>query len=404
MTIHARTMIAVSALALAACAGGKAAAPDAAEEGRAAAEVATAAEAEAQTSTGARYTDGSPQIAPAILARYAPAPSTSKTIDYTLIDEALDLMVFNSGPSLRRRQRRPDALSGTRFVRGHVSPYRLEGNKVFFSQFDDDVIRAIGEYRQSLESIGASGRVQSLPRNEQLAYWYNLHNFVVIDEIAKDYPVKVPRRMKVGPAGEGFHDAKVIALGDDRLSLRDVREIVYTHWSDPVVMYGFYLGDLGGPSVRSEAYTGAGVTDDLDRQAREFVNALRGVSRGGGRLYVSEFYEEGRPHFFPDWPSDIRAHLAEYADEEVAALLAEDREVRYGQYQDRVADMAGGEVFSDLGNRGALGTGSAVPPTMVRMVSEYREKLDELREEGYLKPKVIIIDVPTDDPADAEVE
>lgn len=342
---------------------------------------------------------------PALIARFAPTPTRTGQIDYELIDEALDLMVFNAGPSLRRRQSRPDASVGTRFVKGHESPYRLEGNKVFFSVFDDEVTAAISEYRQSLEAIGASGKVWSLPKNEQLAYWYNLHNLVVIDEIAQRYPVSQPRKMKIGDAGEPFHDAKVVDLGDVRLSLREVREIVYTHWDDPKVIYGFYLGDLGGPSIRDRAYTGDDVSGALSGQAREFVNSLRGVSRGGGKLYVSAFYDEARPHFFSDWPADIRAHIARYADDEVEGLLAEDRTLRFARYEDDVADMAGGDVSSNLqvsqnlaGQDGRNRPG--VPPSVARMAQEFGYKLEELRREGYLRGRVIIIDVDTEDDSD----
>ena len=391
MPMRTRTaLLAAGALTVAGCATAGGGAQDAGAD-----PAGTLAEGAVETGRGLSAGDADA----AILDRFAPRPSGSdRAVDYTLIDEALGLIVFNSGPSLRRRQRRPDALSGTRFVRGHTSPYRLEGNKVFFSQFDDDVEDAISEYRRSLERIGASGRVQGLPRDEQLAYWYNLHNFVVIDEIAGAYPVRFPRTMTVGEDGASLHDAKVIDLGDVVLSLRDVREIVYTHWDDPKVVYGFYHGDLGGPSIRRRAYTGASVGADLGRQAREFVNSLRGVARGDDTLYVSELYGEARPHFFPGWPDDLRAHLRDYADAEVQSLLLEKPRTAFARYEDRVADMSGGEVYSDLGNRGSGNSGSTIPPSMVRMVSEYREKLDELREEGLLKPKVIIIDVPTDDP------
>ena len=341
---------------------------------------------------------------PGFADRYAPRPSEPGSVNYALIDEALDLIVFNAGPSLRRRQRRPEAGVGTRLARGHVGPFRLEGNKVFFSQFDDEAKASISEYRDSLERIGGSGRIQRLSRNEQLAYWYNLHNFVVIDEIAQRYPVRFPREIEIGPDGETFHDAPIVRLGDDTLSLRDVRRLVYTHWNDPKVMYGFYLGDVGGPSLRPEAYTGGEVAGDLDRQAREFVNSLRGVIGGGGTLYVSEFYDEARPYFFQDWPGALRAHMAEFADAEVAGLLAEERPVRYGQYERRIADMAGGEPYSDYRAGAAIGTMNGISPAMFRMVTEYREKLDELREEGHLKGRVLIIDVPTDDPDDAEVD
>ena len=356
---------------------------------------------------------------PALLARFAPRPRTTTTIDYALIDEALDLMVFNSGPSLRQRGRFPEPLVGSRLVKGHTSPYRMEGNKVFFSVFDDAARRALSDYRASLEGIAATDRVQALPRNEQLAFWFNLHNLVVLDELTQAYPVRVPSAVRPVRGGPALHDAPIIDLGDDVVSLRDVREIVYAHWSDPKVIYGFFHGDLGGPSIRSEAYTGEDVSGNLDRQAREFVNSLRGVLGRGERLYVSEVYGEARPHYFADWPDDLLAHLGAFADEQVAADVAEATEVRTGQYEDRIADMAGGDAASDLGfgysialpgSRAALEdnfverTGAMIPQSMARLAREYEDKIEELRRRGYLKPKVIIIDVPTDDPADAEVE
>ena len=399
----ARTMMgAVSLLAVCACATTPSA---------------SLTESEAPT-RAATYEPERPKVSPtapsdpALVARFAPNPSRDGAINYELIDEALDLMVFNAGPSLRRRSSRPDAEVGTRFAKGHESPYRLEGNKVFFSQFDQEVIDAVGEYRRSLEQIGASGKVQSLPRNEQLAYWYNLHNFVVIDEIAQRYPVTQPRDLKIGPNGESFHEAKVVDLGDVGLNLREVREIVYAHWDDPKVMYGFYLGDIGGPSIRDQAYTGANVGTALSSQAREFVNSLRGVSRGSGNLYVSAFYDEGRPHFFPDWPADIRAHVAKYADDEVEELLAEDRPLRFASYEPDIADMAGGDVTSSLNVTAAPGSAAGsprpgVPEGVARMAREFNYKLEELRRDGYLRGRVIIIDVPTEDEdegADGEVD
>ena len=338
----------------------------------------------------------------AVLSAYAPRPSRDAAINYALIDEALDLVVFNGGPSTRRPAGRLEASLGTRQAKGHRSRYRLEGNKVFFSQFDDEAKAAISDYRQSLEDIGRRVDITALSRNEQLAYWFNLHNLVVIDEIAQRYPTRFPRRLQLGEARERFHDAGLIDLGGPaKLSLRDVREIVYTHWSDPDVIYGFFRGDVGGPSVRSEAYTGGNVAERLDRQAREFVNSLRGVSGGRSKAYVSEIYDEARPHYFPAWPDDLRRHLSAHADEEVATILAEKDEVAFGQYDERVADLAGGEPGMNL-NAGPSSPG--VPPTVVRIVDEYREKLETLRQDGRLKPRVIIIDVPTDDPDDGEVD
>ena len=382
-----RRVLMAGAVALAACTS----TPTPTSEG-------VAAPQDAEATDEARLSEGrsAASTPAAVLAAYAPNPSRSSSVNYELIDEALDVIVFNGGPSTRRPAGRLEAPVGTRVAKGHRSRFRLEGNKIFFSQFDDETKAAIAEYRQSLEAIGRRVDVTTLSRNEQLAYWFNLHNLVVIDEIAKRYPTRFPNRLRIGPDDASFHEAKIIDLGQGvPLSLRDVREIVYTHWSDPRVIYGFFHGDVGGPSIRSQAYTGERVGERLDRQAREFVNSLRGVSESRGRLLVSEIYDEARPHFFPVWPADLTAHFLEHADEEVTEIVRGKTEVRFERYDDRVADLAGGEPGMDL-RAGPSSPG--VPLTVVRIVDEYREKLDTLRQEGKLQPRVIIIDVPTDDP------
>ena len=395
----------VLALTLAACAT----APSEPAGPRSAQAAASAAGADvsgsAEPEVGARAAAArTPQ---AVLDRFAPAPTRTARIDYELIDEALDVVVFNGGPSTRARSSRPDALVGTRFVRGHDSPFRLEGNKIFFSQFDDETRQVISEYRDSLERIGREAGIASLARDEQLAYWLNLHNVVVIDELAQRYPLKRPRREKIGPNGETLHDAPIIDLGlASPLSLRDVREIVYTHWDDPRVIYGFFRGDIGGPQVRSDAYTGRDVNRMLDRQAEEFVNSLRGVARGRNTLYVNEIYDEARPHYFASWPDALKQHLLKHAEEEVTELILTRADVKIARYEDKIADLAGGESTSDLNVRdntqsvrSSLG-GGKISPEMIRMVQEYRQKLEVLRRQGKLAPRVIIIDLPGADEDD----
>lgn len=353
------------------------------------------------------------------LARFEPNPSSTKTVNYDAIDDALDLVVFNAGPSLRRREPRPEPLVGSRFVKGHVSPYRLEGNKIFFSQFNADVVETLSSYRSSLERIGASGCVQTLPRNEQLAFWFNLHNIVVIDEISKAYPVSRPSRLQPNRGDERLDEAKIVDLGDVSLSLREIRQIVYTNWNDPRVIYGFFRGDIGGPSVRSATYRGADVSVDLDRQAAEFVNSLRGVQSVRDDLLVSPIYDEARATYFPNWPSDLVTHLTAHAGEEVAdAIMAADG-VRLAVYEDRIADLAGGNLTSDLGFGGSFAplesrasleengverNFARFPQSMNRMVREYENKFLELRAQGYFDTRVIVVDIPTDDEASKDVE
>lgn len=341
---------------------------------------------------------------PGAFSAFYPAPSgESRELDYTVIDDALSVIVFETGPSTRIRARdRQGTRAGSRRVKGHNSPYRLEGNKIFMSQFDKETDTTFREYADSLINIGNRIDITSLSRNEQLAYWFNLHNMLVIAIIAEEYPAQNPERIRLGTDRVLFHDAKVATIKGVPLSLSDIRRnIVYRYWDDPRVMYGFFHGDLGSPNILKEAYTGENLNRLLDRNAKEFVNALRGVQAASSSTLISKLYYEARPGLFPNWPSDLRRHLETFAQEDVSEILWEQKPFRAMPYPTRTADLVGGDPTPDL-NAGV--SSSSTPPQLVEFAEEVREKYTELRRQGRIGGgvRVIILDVPTDDPDEPE--
>lgn len=211
------------------------------------------------------------------LAVFAPtATPVQQTIDYEIWDFALKNMAISMGPSNRKGARRPDPPTGTRLTSGPQSRYRLEGSMVLFRFFDKAVIDSFTEYRQDLERVADTVDISSLPRNEQLAFWLNLHNVALMEQIAQEWPVREPREITLG--GVSLDDAKFITLRGIPASLRDIREqIVFRHWKNPKVIYGFWRGDIGGPALQPHAFTGANVSSLLDVAAADFVNSLRGT-------------------------------------------------------------------------------------------------------------------------------
>ena len=120
-------------------------------------------------------------------ARFVPNGQPSATrLDYSLWNEALNFFVFSMGASLRERAPSVQPNLGTRRVYGHTSGYRLEANRVTFSYLEDDVIQSLAEYRRDLELTADEIDIASLARNEQLAFWINLHNVAIIEQIAKN--------------------------------------------------------------------------------------------------------------------------------------------------------------------------------------------------------------------------
>lgn len=304
-------------------------------------------------------------------------------IDYSAWSEALDYIVFPMGRSLRQGAPTPEAGLGSRRIFGHVSRYRLEGNRVMFSFFTPELRQLVADYRQDLETTGTQLDIASLPRNEQLAFWFNLHNVALIEKIAAEWPVRQPRMIEVD--GVPLDEAKFITVSGVAMSLRDIRQqIVYRNWRDPLVIYGFWRGDIGGPSIQSDAFNGASLRQQLERGAREFVNSLRGTQKQGDRLLVSTIYDEARPHFFADWPEGLRRHIAAYANEEVREILDRTSKVQASVAEPDIADLAGGvrEPTYSLVTSDGTPVSFRIPRGTARLLSEQQRKMQQIMRDG----------------------
>ena len=322
-------------------------------------------------------------------------------IDYGIWDYALKNIVISMGPSSRSRPYAQPEPLGTRLRQGHNSRYRLEGSMVTFSSFESETIESFAEYRRDLESVGDTLDISTLPRNEQLAYWINLHNVAMMEKIAAEWPVRQPREIEVD--GVPLQEAKFITVRGVAMSPKDIREqIVFANWRDPKVIYGFWRGEIGGPALEREAFTGANVGSLLGIAAEDFVNSLRGTQKSGDRLNVSKLYDEAAPFYFPDFQTDLRAHLAEYALEEVTGILSETSEIRASIEEQDIADLAGG-------SRGANYLASSrpgLPPGAVQLLVQRQRKLEVLEQNDVPTGRVIFsnIDLPGDPPNKNAVE
>lgn len=317
-------------------------------------------------------------------ATFAPSSTPNNDgIDYSIWDEAMKSIVISMGPSLRESAPRPDPSFGTRRQYGHVSRYRLEGTRVMFSFLDGDVISSFTEYRKDLEATADKVDIQSLSRNEQLAFWINLHNVAMVEQIANAWPIRQPREIKVD--GVALDDARFITVEGIKLSPRDIREkIVYRHWKDPMVIYGFWRGEIGGPSLQREAFNADNVARLLARGGADFVNSLRGTHELGGKLQVSEIYQEVAPFFFPDFDRDLRAHLGRYADEQTAALLNTTSGAEPNIVEHDIADLEGGVREPSYQNITSNGVSQSfrIPQSMAALLKEREDKFQEIIRQG----------------------
>lgn len=316
-----------------------------------------------------------------IYSAFTPKPGNRRVrLDYEVLDAALDGTVIWLGPSTRRHMSRPNATLGTRFVSGHVTPYRLEGSRVSFSFFSEEFQEELTAYREDLERIGSEIDLTTMPKNEQLAYWFNLHNVALIEQISKQYPSKYPNRLKVDDVP--LDDAKILIIQNVPLSLRDIREkIVFPNWNKAEVVYGFFRGDIGSPALQNYAYTGDNVDETLKIQAEEFVNSLRGFNLTSRNREVSKLYEEVKPYYFANWEQDITRHLLKHAREDVAEDIRKVRPYKIDKYDTVVADLVGGSRPRIARARVESGTSgnTPLPAEVVQLLRELETKTQVLR-------------------------
>lgn len=316
----------------------------------------------------------------ASLAQFTPRPASQTRLDFAVLDAALDSFVLRMGRSLREGAPRPNPGLGSRVSYGHDSRYRLEGNRVGFGFIEPEAIAALSEYRADLERIADQVDIAGLPRNEQLAYWINLHNVALIEQIALAYPVSQPSQIRLAGSNSPLDETRFIAVAGVRLSPKDIRtRIVYPNWQDPKVIYGFFRGEIGGPSIQSRAYNGTEVAEMLGDSAKEFVNSLRGTQKSGDTLQVSEIYAEARPFYFPDWPTDLRRHILEHSEEEVAKIVNDTKAAEATIYDRDIADLSKGKpspgyntIYSD-----GIAQGTRIPSDVIRLLSERQQKREK---------------------------
>ncbi|MDX1556401.1 MAG: DUF547 domain-containing protein, partial [Xanthomonadales bacterium] len=240
-------------------------------------------------------------------------PDSKFSITYNDVDAILRTMVVDVGRSTRELAEPTTAKTGTRMKTKVKRSTATEGNRFYFEEFKDNE-----EYKQALHNVrlaleGIPGRLplEVFNRNEQLAYWLNLYNITMLDELVQIYPERDLKKELNGK--KSITAQKVLNVAGVPLSLDDIQyTILPGNYPDkPVVMYGLFQGVIGAPNIRKRAYTTENVYRLLQDNAEEFVNSNRGTYTRGGSFEVSSYYERNG-HWFPNFDQDLKTHLMTY--------------------------------------------------------------------------------------------
>lgn len=254
-------------------------------------------------------------------------PDSKFSVQYGDVDAILKYMVVDVGRSTREVAEPTRAQTGTRMRASVSRKTSTEGNRFFFEEFKDneDYRKALHNVRLSLEAIPGQMALEHFNRTEQLAYWLNLYNIAMLDQLVQIYPEKDLEKELIGR--KSFLDDKILNVSGVPLSLNDIQFTILAnnYPGDARVMYGLFQGVIGGPNIRKRAYNSENVYRYLEANAEEFINSNRGTYSREGDFEVSTMYERNR-HYFPSFEGDLKKHLMSYIEgRERSDLQAADR-------------------------------------------------------------------------------
>jgi hypothetical protein len=146
--------------------------------------------------------------------------------------------------------------------------------KVKYKELSND--SRLSEVVESFEKVNPD---ELNSANDKLAFWINVYNSSVLKIISDNYPVNSIDDLSTGITilspflGKSIWDKKIIKIRNNNLSLIEIEKIITTsEFKDPRAHFAIVYAANGCPPLKDEAYTGEKLSEQLNEQARIFIN------------------------------------------------------------------------------------------------------------------------------------
>jgi hypothetical protein len=156
-----------------------------------------------------------------------------------------------------------------------------------------------------------------LERLERFAFYINLYNAWTIKLILSAYP-DLTSIKDLGNLLRSPWKKEIVRLRSGTVSLDHIEhEILRPQFRDPRVHFAINCAARSCPPLRSEAYIGRRLEEQLDDATRRFVNDPTRYRLEGNRLHVSRIFK----WFSEDFDDDIIGFIGRFAQGEFKSRL-----------------------------------------------------------------------------------
>jgi len=164
----------------------------------------------------------------------------------------------------------------------------------------------------------ASLPLENYNRDEQMAYWINLHNALIVRLVVEHYPIAEIRDV---PGVEDPFARDLVTIDGEGVSLNDIRHRILRPISDdPRIHYALTCAAVGCPDLQPEPFEGHRVDEQLTEVAMAYINDPRCIRVDGERLAVSQLFRWYKEDFGGTDRAVIN-HLMAYAEPRLAMRL-----------------------------------------------------------------------------------
>ncbi len=151
---------------------------------------------------------------------------------------------------------------------------------------------------------------------ERMAYWINAYNAFTVQLILDHYPVEGIKEIKKGIVFVNtVWDIKFISIEGNSYDLNNIEHgILRKRWDDYRIHFAVNCASYSCPRLRNEAFTAAKLEQQLDDQARLFINDTRKNNTATGEISsILKWYSSD----FKKSDNTVRKTINRYADKPI---------------------------------------------------------------------------------------
>jgi Protein of unknown function, DUF547 len=170
--------------------------------------------------------------------------------------------------------------------------------------------------------------------NQRLAHYLNSYNALsMYNVLASGIP-----KTHAGLAKIRFFYLRKLRIGGNDMSLYSYENDVIRKLNEPRVHFALNCSALGCPALPRTPFTGAGLYQELDREARKFFSESRNfrIDHASKTVYLSELLDFYTDDFITESTPTLSVYVNQYAPEKIP----EDYAVEFISYDWTVANSA----------------------------------------------------------------